>query len=137
MHVCSFADEKDIINYVSIYHGIPHNYIPSLYDSSDILVLPEQGNVVANAGFPGKVGEYLISGKAIISTNFSDLSFYLINDYNCMISGIGDHLTYIKNLKTLIYDKEKRINLGNNAIKTGLKYFNYSDAVKIYLNKAK
>jgi len=128
-HISKLAISKNII----IIPGINPYYIPSIYERSDILILPEQGDVIANAGFPGKVGEYLISGRAIISTNFSDLNNYLINDYNCLLSEIGDVNTYQKNLETLINDKDKRIKLGENAKITGQKYFNYINAAKIYL----
>ena len=122
-----------ITNNVIIVPGIDPNFIPSVYNKSDILILPEQGDVVANAGFPGKVGEYLISGKAIITTNFSDLSYYLKNNYNCMMSEISDIESYQHNLEILINNKEKRTDLGANAQITGIKNFDYIEAVKIYI----
>lgn len=131
--VHNYVSELGIDDIVTIKLDINYIYIPSIYNRSDILVLPEQGEIIANAGFPGKVGEYLISGKAIISTDFSDLSLYLKNNYNCMISKIGDYELYIKNLDILITSKEKREELGKKAFETGIKYFSNKEAAKIYL----
>jgi len=131
--VHNYVSELGIEDIVTIKIDISHFYIPSIYNRSDILVLPEQGEIIANAGFPGKVGEYLISGKAIISTDFSDLSLYLKNNYNCMISKIGDYEMYINNLDLLITSKEIREKLGVKAFETGIKYFSNKEAVKVYL----
>jgi glycosyltransferase involved in cell wall biosynthesis len=123
----------ELENIISINHGVHPKYIPSLYDLSDILLLPEHGIEVANAGFPGKAGELLISGKAIITTNFSDLTTYFHNDINCMMAEIGDRATYKRNLIKLIVDPQKRKELGINAKKTGREYFDYISGSKIYL----
>ncbi len=131
----TYVSNKLLVNNVIILENISPKLIPSLYNRSDILLLPEQGDVIANAGFPGKTGEYLISGKAIISTNFSDLNLYLKNKYNCMISEIGDYKVYKDNLHELISDSELRRNIGENAKKTGMEYFDYKNAVKIYVNE--
>jgi len=75
--VKSYVRKLGMESVVVINSGVHPKYIPSLYDLSDILLLPEHGSIVANAGFPGKTGEYLISGKVILATNFSDLTTYL------------------------------------------------------------
>jgi len=133
--VRDYIGKKLLTNNVIILENISPKFIPSLYKRSDILVLPEQGNVIANAGFPGKTGEYLISGKAIISTKFSDLGLYLKDKYNCMISEIGNYNVYKENLTELISDSELRRKIGKNARKTGLKYFDYKNAVEVYLKE--
>jgi len=118
-----------IENVVTIIEDIYYPYIPAIYKHSDILVLPEMGDVVANAGFPGKTAEYLASGKAIITTDFSNLKDYLKHGYNCMMSSIGDLDKYTENLNRLILEKSLREHLGQNAILTAIKYFDYKKGV--------
>jgi glycosyltransferase involved in cell wall biosynthesis len=125
--------------------GISHNvtflnpvlpkYMPSIYKAVDILVLPEQGTIIANAGFPGKTGEYLASGKAILATIFSDLTDHLKNGYNAMLAQIGDRETYCNNLKRLILDEGFRAELGLNAIKTVQEDFDYKQGVLRYIEE--
>lgn len=131
--VRDYIEELKIEDLVEIYNGVHPRYIPSLYKESNILVLPEHGFDVANAGFPGKTGEYLISGKAIIATKFSDLSTYLKNGKNAMISEIGDLETYKTNLLQLIENDKLRMSLGQNAKTTGIRYFDFLQAAQIYL----
>lgn len=124
-----FCEILGIKNIVTILPKLPFRFIPILYKNADILVLPEMGDVVANAGFPGKVGEYLASGKAIISTEFSDLSRYLINMENAMISPLGNERIYTDNLKLLIENAELRFRIGKKAIETAKEYFDYKKGV--------
>ena len=127
------CDSLHILDYVSFFDPVYPKYIPAIYKHSDILLLPEHGYIIANAGFPGKTSEYLASGKAIIATDFSDLSEYLINEENAMISPIDDKKKYGINLLKLIKNKNLREYIGSNAIKTAKEKFNARKAVKVYL----
>ncbi|MCK4359515.1 MAG: glycosyltransferase [Candidatus Cloacimonetes bacterium] len=142
--IISRGDKRKIINYsdklsikenVTFISSILPKYIPAIYERSDILLLPEKGEIVGNAGFPGKIAEYLASGKPIISTIFSDLTDYLKHNYNAMLSDIGDHKTYTENLKKLLLNKELREHLGKNGIKTAKKYFEYKKGVLPFIKE--
>lgn len=128
--IVDFAEQLKITKNITIIENVYTDYIPAIYKYSDILVLPEMGITVANAGFPGKTAEYLASGRAIISTDFSDLSDYLINGYNALISPIGDYDLYTNNLENLISNPELRTHLGKNAIITAKERFDYIQNVK-------
>jgi glycosyltransferase involved in cell wall biosynthesis len=117
-----------------IINGLYPEYIPAFYKLMDILILPEMGTEVAEAGFPGKISEYLASGKAIISTKFSNLEDYLIHRQNCLMSEIGDKAQYVENLKELITDKKLRICLGKNSRITAEKHFRYENAILPIIN---
>jgi glycosyltransferase involved in cell wall biosynthesis len=132
-NVRDYVSNLGLNEIVKIFGETNPQYIPSFYSKADILVLPEHGKEVANAGFPGKTGEYLVSGKSILSTDFSDLADYLVNRYNCMLSEIGDINTYVGNLKELISDKELREKLGKNAKDTARSNFDYRKASLKYL----
>jgi glycosyltransferase involved in cell wall biosynthesis len=124
-----------ISGHVTFLNPVLPKFMPAIYKSVDILVLPEQGILIANAGFPGKTGEYLASGKAIISTIFSDLTDHLKHDYNAMLAQIGDRETYCNNLKKLILDEGLRVKLGMNAIKTAQEDFDYKQGVLRYIKE--
>jgi len=132
--VKAICNELDISDYVHIFSAVFPKFIPSIYHHSDILVLPEHGDVVADAGFPGKTAEYLASGKAIIATDFSDLSKYLINGYNAMICDRGDSNRYSENLLSLLLGENLRKTIGKNAYQTALNKFNVKSAMTAYLN---
>jgi glycosyltransferase involved in cell wall biosynthesis len=131
--VKDYCKKLGIIDRVFFFEAVYPKYIPAIYENSDILVLPEHGDVIANAGFPGKTSELLASGKAIIATRFSDLGDYLINEQNSMISDLGDSQKYMYNLKKIIMDEELRKRIGINAQKTAKNVFGVKDAVNIYI----
>jgi len=119
---------------ILLIENVMSKNIPAIYKHSDILVLPEMGIEVANAGFPGKVAEYLASGKAILSTEFSNLIDFLQHDYNVMMSQIGDKHTYMYNMKCLLQDGDLRERLGRNAKHTAQKYFSLIDGIKYFVD---
>jgi glycosyltransferase involved in cell wall biosynthesis len=109
--------------------------IPAIYKHADILVLPEMGIEVAHAGFPGKTAEYLAAGKAIIATEFSNITDYLHHEHNVMMSPIGDVDSYTSNFKRLLVDPTLRNRLGVNAKDTAQKHFSLNDGIKYFLNE--
>lgn len=111
--------------------------LPMLLSRSDILFLPEQGIEVANSGFPGKTSEYLMSGNPVITTNFSDLGYYLEDQLNSCITPIGDMESYKANLKKLILEDEFRISIGNQGKELAMKEFSYKSCAALYIESVK
>jgi len=107
--------------------------LPALLKRANILFIPEQGNETANAGFPGKTSEYLMSGTPVITTDFSDLGFYLTDGFNACISKIGDKNNYKTNLLKLMTDSNFRDNIGKNGRETAKKYFNHLNCSDPYI----
>jgi glycosyltransferase involved in cell wall biosynthesis len=106
--------------------------LPAFYKNCDILFLPEHGNIIANAGFPGKTAELLASGKPIISTKFSDLELYLRHDDNSLLSEIGNQKTYTLNLKRLLDDEQLRQRIGKNARLTAENFFDFKKCTGMF-----
>lgn len=120
-------DQLCISDKVLIHNPVDQEYLPAIYSRlSDYLVLPEQGDIAADAGFPSKTAELLYSERPIIATEFSDISLYLKNGYNALLSQRGDKEAYQFNLAKLIYDKKLCKTLTANAKRTALEYFSYS-----------
>lgn len=131
--VKEYCKEIGLDDNVKIFKPVLPQYIPAIYSKADILILPEHGDVIANAGFPGKTAELLASGKAILSTSFSDLDLYLKNEENSMISELGDAVSYKTNLIKLLINKNLRERIGVGARKTASKYFDCKSGIKLYL----
>lgn len=132
--VASFAGTLTMREHIHIVRNLLFSDIPAIYDTADILVIPEMGDEVANAGFPSKVSECLASGKAVIATHFSDLSDYLIHEQNSMVSPVGDLSAYEQNLARLVNDEELRKRLGMNAKISAVTHFENSRGVKMLVD---
>lgn len=125
----AYAAELGIADHFTIIENVQFQYIPALYTYADILIFPEMGDVVANAGFPGKTAEYLASGKAICATQFSNITDVLVHGENAMIAPVGDAAKYRENLKALLDDPALRQKLGANGLQTALNEFDYKNGV--------
>lgn len=121
--VREYASGLNIGKLVTITNGVPNNLVPAIYQTADVLVLPEMGDVVANAGFPNKTAEYLVSGKAILSTKFSDLGDFLTHRYNAMLVEKGDAEKYQLSIVELLTSASLRSELSVNALKTAQLHF--------------
>jgi len=119
--------------YSVIVPAVEQRYLPILLTKADILFIPEQGDETANAGFPGKTSEYLLSETPIITTMFSDLDVYLTNKVNSMITKRGDFSAYQDNLKQLISNKEFRKKLGKEGALLAKENFSSKDSFKPYM----
>lgn len=129
------VNELKITSNVYIGKSVPQKYIPAIYNQlADYFFIPEHGDLCANAGFPSKTAELLGAGKPIISTNFSDLSKYLINEFNSLVSEVGDKENYQLNLKKLLFDKELCQKISKNAKLTAKENFDYLKGAQKYVD---
>lgn len=131
--VKQYCEKLDLNENVFFFMPVESKMIPAIYSKADILLLPEQGNIIANAGFPGKTSELLASGKAILATEFSDLKLYLKNEINAMITPIGDFDQYSSNLLRLLTEPELRKSIGLQARNTAQEYFDAKKGVYKYM----
>lgn len=114
-----------------ILRGLSFHDVVPLYQTADILVIPEMGDVVANAGFPSKTSECLASGKPVIATEFSDLSTYIVHGRSGMLSPVGDESGYTENLLRLVRDASLRETMGAEGAAVARTQFENSAAVSM------
>jgi len=132
-NLIELVNDLGLREYLIIVPPVSQNQLPILLCKSDILFIPEQGIEVANAGFPGKTAEYLMSGNPVITTNFSDLNLYLVDGLNACISDIGDFKAYKYNLQKLLMDKEFRSSIGQAGKITAEKEFSHLNCALPYV----
>ncbi|HPO55880.1 MAG TPA: glycosyltransferase [Ignavibacteriaceae bacterium] len=132
------AKELKILNNVYLQDAIPQKYIPAIFDQfADYLFIPEHGDICANAGFPSKTAELMGAGKPIIATDFSDLSKYLKNGHNSLLSDVGDSRNYLYNLEKILFDKQLCEVLSKNAKQDALTFFDYKQGTKNFVKVIK
>lgn len=125
-----YVAELGITDHFTLIENILPDYIPACYKHADVLVMPEMGKEVANAGFPGKTAEYLAVGVPIITTDFSNIKDVLTNGENCVMSPIGDDGAYQANLKQLLGDVVMRETIGRKAVKSAKQFFDYRQSIR-------
>ena len=80
---------------------IPRIQIPPYVCNAEALVLARPKSMVADAGFPSKLTEYLSSGKPVVVTRVGEIPRYLTNNYNAFLAepdsseAFADRLDYV------------------------------------------
>lgn len=99
----------------------PNDIIPYLlYNASILITTP---NCYSSGGFPTKLGEYMLSGVPIISTNVGELSDYIVPNQDMIMCEPGNIDNISDALLKLEIDKNYARLLAINAQKTALKVF--------------
>lgn len=87
----------------------------SVLNSCDIFCMPRNNSMLANAGFPFKLGEFLATGKAVIATEVGDVPLYLTNGVNALLIKPESVSELMEAIKFCIQNPEKIIQMGMNA----------------------
>jgi glycosyltransferase involved in cell wall biosynthesis len=91
--------------------------------NSDILCMTRINTTFAKSGFPFKLGEYLASGNAIISTDVGDVSKYIVNRHNAILINPGSEVEICDAIILLCQDSQLRTRIGIAGKETASKYF--------------
>jgi glycosyltransferase involved in cell wall biosynthesis len=76
---------RHIMDQVSLTGPRPYEEVPLYMAAADVLVLPMADNNIEKARFPMRFGDYLCSGRPIVSNAVGEVKFYLEN-YRCGIT---------------------------------------------------
>jgi glycosyltransferase involved in cell wall biosynthesis len=89
----------------------------------DILCMPRNNSIQSNSGFPFKLAEYLATGKPVITSNISDVLYYL-SENDAYIYEPGDSMKIELHLRQIFSDYEKALMIGKNGMKKAEMFFN-------------
>lgn len=96
----------------------PFKEVPLYLAAADVLVLPMADNNIEKARFPMRFGDYLCSGRPIVSNAVGEIKFYL-EKYNCgLISDPPNASQMAKNVVSVLKENMRDNNeLGTKARK--------------------
>lgn len=117
---------------------VPHNEVPSLLNECDILVLARPSGIIAQAGFPTKLGEYFACKKPVVITRVGDIDYYFKDKKIVQIVEPENIKDIANGIIALIDDPKKRVKLGQAGYEwmlENLEYKNVAKKIHLYLNK--
>ena len=112
------SKELGIQDSVTFTGMISHEEVLTLLSDSDILVLPRPAGKFAEAGFPTKLGEYLMAKKPVVINKVGDVSLYFKHKYHALIAIPGDNEEFAQHILWLINNKEQAYNIACNGCVT-------------------
>jgi len=117
------------------FHGYVNNVnVHKILCSSGIAVLPRTKDESSNAGFPIKLGEYLVSGIPTVSFNIGELSSYLVNERDMILVAENKIADFVDALNRIVSNYSSFNQMGLSGRKTALSYFGATSICKRMLN---
>lgn len=131
--------ESDIMNLRKKYDSLdiifkkrsPRDIAFKFINACDILVIPRPKILATDVGFPTKLSEYSILGKAIIATDVGDHARIIKNGHNGIIINSEDIENELIQKVGYLFENPKKIGeLGKNAKKYASKNLTWNVLVK-------
>ncbi len=73
------VEDRDLDETIIVSPPVPPADVARVLSEADVLLLPRSRGEFSTAGFPNKLGEYLASGRPVVSTIVGDIPKYLSN----------------------------------------------------------
>ncbi len=109
---------------------LPYNEMPSIIKCADLYVAPMRSSLYTNSTLPLKFMEAMASGRPVIISKVDTVSEYLEHGVDCIFVESGN----VESLRTAIVELKashhKMKYIGDNAIETAKKRFDYKIRVK-------
>ncbi|MGI9542333.1 MAG: glycosyltransferase [Cyclobacteriaceae bacterium] len=111
---------------VRLYANVAHELIPDYYANASALLIPLRPTIQDAARFPHKIGEYLASGRVVITTNYGEIKYYdFIDQQTALVASTFDQKDFSHKMKYIIDHKKHAMEIGLRGREMGLKNFNY------------
>lgn len=108
---------SDLMSNIVFTMEQPFSKIPYYLSAANVLVLPMENSNIEKARFPIRLGDYMASGKPIVSNAVGEVK-HIIESEQCGLTCEPDNLDGFANIiLKIIQDKELQIKLGSNARK--------------------
>ena len=108
----------------------PFKKIPLYLSAADVLVLPMANNVIERARLPFRLGDYLASGRAIVSNAVGETKRILAQNRCGLISPPEDIISFSENIVYLLTNAKVRENLGKKGRKVAETKFSWKQIAK-------
>lgn len=138
----SFPDEKEMfesiisnINSHIISPGmVASKDVPKYLNTCDVLVNPREKSVLADSGFPTKIGEYLATGIPVISTRTGDLDLYFRDKKDIYYFDSGNVKDLTKLLISIYENRRLAIEVGINGKLSATFHLDYKVSTNKLIN---
>ena len=105
---------------------LPRNEVPAYLCNAEILTLARPKSMVADAGFPSKVTEYLATGKPVVVTAVGEIPNYLTDDVDAYIAEAGSPESFTERMMYALDNYNEALLIGRRGRELALSVFNNS-----------
>ena len=106
-----------------VFHGLlTHSEVVQQYSIADAFVLPRPFREYSRAGFPTKLGEYLATGKPVVTTATGDIPVYLKDQHSAYLVEDSTPRSFAEKVIQAIADSSAK-RVGLNGAKVAHEHF--------------
>ena len=122
--------QLNLVNRVHFLGQLSRKDVPAYLVGAKVLVLARPTSIVADAGFPSKLTEYLSTGKPVLVTRVGDIPLYLKDEENAFLSEPDSAEAFAIKLRYILNNYEFALEVGGNGKTLTETVFNYNYQAK-------
>jgi glycosyltransferase involved in cell wall biosynthesis len=126
MIIKDLAVKLNIEKRVIFLGQLPRTEIPAYLCNAKILALARPESMVADAGFPSKLTEYLATGNPVVVTKVGEIPQYLKDNETAFLTEPGSIDAFANKLDFVLSNYEFAIHVGQNGKELTSTIFNYN-----------
>ncbi len=99
--------------------------LPGLFAGAEVFVLPRPPGVIAAAGLPNKLGEYLAAAHPVVVNANGDVSRYLVDGVSAYLVDPGDEAAFTARLRFVLEHRDDALEVGARGRTVAVGEFDY------------
>ncbi|MGI9551619.1 MAG: glycosyltransferase family 4 protein [Aurantibacter sp.] len=121
--------------HIRLTANLAHKEIPQYYSNASALLIPLRPTLQDEARFPHKIGEYLASGRPMITTAYGEINHYpFIDKETALVAKDYSIDSFAEKMRYVLEHPEKSKEIGLAGRQMGLDNFDYSKHGKSLLD---
>lgn len=134
--VTAFIDELDPIDKVSIeiMGELNAQEVENELYLSSVLVNPRRQTILADSGFPTKLGEYFATKLPVVTTKIGDLRVYFEDKNQVIFANPNDYLSLAMAIRFVLVDKMGSSRIGLNGYEWAKRNLGYKTNARTLLS---
>ncbi|MEI8185752.1 MAG: glycosyltransferase family 4 protein [Chlorobiaceae bacterium] len=104
---------------------IERNLLLNEYSAASVLAIPLFDDVQSYARFPTKLGEYLSSGRPVVTNQIGEISRFLEDGISACVKPSGDAISFAESICLLLGSPKKADLIGHKGREVAEKHFHF------------
>lgn len=110
---------------IKVFTRLPYTDLLTKYNEATALLIPLRPTEQDLARFPHKIGEYLASGRPMVSTRYGEIAHYFTDEVDAFIAEEYDVMLFSQKMSKILDDPTKSRQVGKTGKVLGIKEFDY------------
>lgn len=128
IRIAEYVNSNQLTGSIQFLGKVPINDVPEiLAGASCLLTTPSK---FVSGGFPTKLGEYLLAGVPVVATNAGEISDYVKDRFDILLSEVNDLDGVAENILFIQKNPVLGSTIAENGVKTAKTLFNADTYVK-------